>query len=196
MELKEALKIVMKHDVKDDILTDEQEEAYSIVNNSDGNFNLTDEEKQQYSSGILEFMMCCKKNRIKRKFYDEYNESIQKYCSYSEFEKQLDDIIKRDPDYTLDIIKPTDCHKTIDEMIKDVIYGGLLPEKKDIVYRLFYINRFYNDAAILSVKDKKSKELENMKKEIYKMYDLIIDEIKKDKETFKKIYDNYDVGKL
>ena len=70
-------------------------------------------------------------------------------------------------------------------MIRDIIKEGLLPDNKDIIYRVIYVNRFYDDVIL-----KTEFELEKMKRIIKTLYDLVIEEMNKDRSKFKIIYDN------
>ena len=55
-------------------------------------------------------------------------------------------------------------------MIRDIIKEGLLPDNKDIIYRVIYVNRFYDDVIL-----KTEFELEKMKRIIKTLYDLVIE---------------------
>lgn len=117
----------------------------------------------------------------------KFNDGIGKisFCDYETFTKLLDEIIAKNPEFTLKKIKPYTSHKTLDNMIRDIIKEGLLPDNKDIIYRVIYVNRFYDDVIL-----KTEFELEKMKRTIKTLYDLVIEEMNKDRSKFKIIYDN------
>lgn len=121
------------------------------------------------------------------KIINKFNDEIVKisFCDYETFSELLDDIITKNPEITLDKIKPCTSHKTLNNMIRDIIKEGLLPDEKDIIYRVIYVNRFYDDVIL-----KSEFEFEKMKRIIKTLYDLIIEEMSKDRSKFKIIYDN------
>lgn len=132
---------------------------------------------------LLNEVMNGENTKIVNKFYDEIWKIS--FCDYETFAKLLDEIIAKNPEFTLKKIKPYTSHKTLDNMIRDIIKEGLLPDNKDIIYRVIYVNRFYDDVIL-----KTEFELEKMKRTIKTLYDLVIEEMNKDRSKFKIIYDN------
>lgn len=166
MDLKTAIDIIMnKHEISNETMTEEQEQAFETYNNSsekDTN-NFTEEESKKFSEGYMIFMMFSKGTGtdIKEKFSNEYDKIRDKIADLKpdKFEAELDKLMDSNKDFNLDILKDTIIDNLcmsdyVPEELRERIWHNKIKDDKKTYYLVVQLLEKITDVANASNRQK------------------------------------------